>query len=218
MRALCALLLLLATPAAAQSRAELEAQARQGVVPAQCALGRLLMAGSEKKLGLEYCRAGADAGDPTAAVEVGQAYLDGKLMPRNPAAAAGMFGRAADLRHGPGAYRLAELYLAGDGVAKDPEVALRWLRVAADGGEKRAPFRLGELNFAKGIRPATREVVEEPATQSAAWYMLAAELDPDNANRGRAREQLDLILGVAPQLKRRAEQLAQDYRRGLPPA
>jgi len=204
----------------AQARRDLDTLAKHGMVKADCALGRLVMIGQgggrDAKLGLEYCRAGADAGDPAAAVEVAKAYLDGKIVARSPSAAAGFLGRAADLRHGEGAYMLAELYRTGEGVQKDDEVAARWMRVAAEGGDKRAPFRLGEHFYLKGIKPEERKVIDESATQAAAWYMIAAELDPDPGQRSRAKDQLQLIYGVAPQLKRPAEQLSQDYRRRLP--
>jgi TPR repeat protein len=79
----------------------------------------------------------------------------------------------------PGAQiSLASCYSTGDGVAKDPVKAVKWLRKAADQGAARAQCLLG-LAYASG------EGVKLDKTQAAVWLRRAAD-------QGLAEAQFDL--------------------------
>lgn len=82
-------------------------------------------------------------------VALGQYSLDGvpamSLAP-NPAYAADLFRHAASyFGNAEAQYQLAHLYLTGDGVEKDPSLAVNWLATAAKKQHAAAQATLGEL-------------------------------------------------------------------------
>jgi uncharacterized protein len=82
-------------------------------------------------------------------VALGQYYLDGIpsiALPPTPAEAAGLFRHAASYFGDADAqYRLARLYLAGNGVEKNVGLAVNWLATAAKKQHAEAQATLGEL-------------------------------------------------------------------------
>ncbi|SKB08720.1 TPR repeat [Prosthecobacter debontii] len=71
-------------------------------------------------------------------------------------------------------WTLAERYRTGDGVAKDPAAAARWMRRAAEQGHARATPMLGHLYF-------TGEGVEADPVEAMKWMLRAAEWGDANA-------------------------------------
>ncbi|MBS0282315.1 MAG: SEL1-like repeat protein, partial [Proteobacteria bacterium] len=69
------------------------------------------------------------------------AYVQGNGAPKNPAAAARWFARAASQGYVDSAFDLAVLYEQGLGVAQSPREALRWYRIAAASGDRTAAAR-----------------------------------------------------------------------------
>jgi hypothetical protein len=65
-------------------------------------------------------------------------------------------------------YQLGKAYINGDGVAKDPKEAVKWLQHAADQGHAEAQFNLG-VSYANG------EGVNEDAEEAVKWFRKAAE-------------------------------------------
>ena len=63
---------------------------------------------------------------------------------------------------------LADMYLNGSGVGRDPEEAVRWLRRAADQGDAVAQNDLGYL-YSEGI------AVEQDQSEAVRWFRLAAD-------------------------------------------
>ena len=74
----------------------------------------------------------------------------GEKVPRDPARAAAMFGKAAAAGHAVGHFGLAELLMAGDGIARDEELALMHYREAAADGHPGAMYRLATLMLEDG--------------------------------------------------------------------
>lgn len=93
--------------------------------------------------------ASAGEGNATAALLLGQIYLTGEGVEKNPTLARTFFSRAAhggDIR---GAYNFALLLLPPLAVEPDLPEALKWLRLAAEGGLAEAHGTLGRLAEAR---------------------------------------------------------------------
>jgi TPR repeat protein len=87
----------------------------------------------------------------SAFVALGQFYLDGipdTAVKSDPAVAIDLFRHAASYFGDPDAqYYLGRLYLFGNGTAKDSVQAARWLRLAANKGQRSAQALLGGMLF-----------------------------------------------------------------------
>ncbi|MCH6551684.1 MAG: sel1 repeat family protein [Planctomycetes bacterium] len=64
-------------------------------------------------------------------------------------------------------YNLAMAYLSGEGVKRDDQAALSWLRRAADLGDTDAQFNLGLLYL-------SGEIVPKDAEEALSWFRFAA--------------------------------------------
>ncbi|MCC6890111.1 MAG: sel1 repeat family protein [Hyphomicrobiales bacterium] len=145
----------------------LEYAAERGVPGAIWKLGRIYADGDgvsiDRKRAFEYFRnlTKAHAFDPpgtpharfvaNAFVTLGHFYLhgitDADIRP-DPVVAHGMFRHAASYFGDPEAqYQVGRMYLEGTGTPKDPVQASRWLRLAADVGQRNAQALLGSMLF-----------------------------------------------------------------------
>jgi uncharacterized protein len=145
----------------------LEYAAERGVPGAIWKLGRIYADGEgvriDEKRAFEYFRSltKAHAYDPpgtpharfvaNAFVTLGHFYLKGipdtDVRP-DPVVAHGMFRHAASYFGDPDAqYQVGRMYLEGAGTRKDAVQASRWLRLAADGGQRNAQALLGSMLF-----------------------------------------------------------------------
>jgi TPR repeat protein len=109
----------------------------------------------------------AEQGDAVAQYQLGTLYETGQGVPRDDAAAAAWYRRAALSGHAGARYRLARMYLTGRGVSHSPAEAARWLRLAATQGVAAAQFDLATL-FAGGTG------VKRDPVQAHAWFDIAA--------------------------------------------
>ena len=148
-----------------QGVSELQYAADQGVPFAIWKLGRMYADGDgvnkDKGRAFEYFRNLTNAhrdsqGTPQARfvanafVALGQYHLEGipGTVKADAQAAHELFHYAASYFADPEAqYHLGRLYLLGKGSVKDPMLAARWLRLAANKGEHRAQALLGALLF-----------------------------------------------------------------------
>jgi exopolysaccharide production negative regulator len=105
-------------------------------------------------------------------VALGHYYLEGipnTVVKANPGRAREMFSYAASYFGDPDAqYNLARMYLEGNGAAKDPRQAARWLGLAANKGQYQAQALLGHILF-KG------EHVPRQAARGLMWLTLARD-------------------------------------------
>lgn len=145
----------------------LEYAAERGVPGAIWKLGRMYADGDgvsvDEKRAFEYFRSLTKAhgydppGTPharfvaNAFVALGYFYLrgipDSDVKP-DPVVAHGMFRHAASYFGDPEAqYQIGRMYLEGSGTRKDTVQASRWLRLAADGGQRNAQALLGAMLF-----------------------------------------------------------------------
>lgn len=108
-------------------------------------------------------------GDARAQYYLGVMNANGQGGPRDIAAAADWYRRAAKQDHAAAAYNLAGLLMqGGDGLEKNLGEAARWYRVAAEGGLAQAANNLGVL-LQKG------EGVEADPDTAFSWFRRAAE-------------------------------------------
>jgi TPR repeat protein len=108
----------------------------------------------------------------SAFVALGQYYLDGipdTAVKPDAAVAIDLFRHAASYFSDPDAqYHLGRLYLLGTGTAKDGVQAARWLRLAANKGQRSAQAMLGSMLF-KG------QGVARQGPLGLAWLTVAKE-------------------------------------------
>jgi uncharacterized protein len=165
----------------------LEYAAERGVPGAIWKLGRIYADGDgvgiDEKRAFEYFRSltKAHAYDPpgtpharfvaNAFVTLGHFYLKGiadDVRP-DPVVAHGMFRHAASYFGDPEAqYQVGRMYLEGAGTPKDAVQASRWLRLAADMGQRNAQALLGSLLF-KG------QDVSRQAAMGLFWLTVARD-------------------------------------------
>ncbi len=96
---------------------------------------------------------------------------------------------------------LAELYMNGLGVARDPAAAVLWYRRAALAGDPVAQLNLGDL-YGRG------QGVPRDPVEAYAWFSLAA----DQGRRWAARRRDELAGQLAPGQLAEARELIDRYR------
>jgi len=114
-------------------------------------------------------RDAVSAGQPAAQYELAMRLVEGRGLPKDQAAAAHWFERAASLGLAPAQYRLASMYEKGIGVKRDPAAAKRWYVKAAEAGNARAAHNLAAMDAEPGAG-------EPNYTEAAKWFRKAAEL------------------------------------------
>jgi len=166
----------------------LEYAARNGEATAQWKLGRMYAEGDgvvqNDLRAFDYFRTLADSHPnempgtrpavfvAKAFVALGGYYLTGipnSGVKPDPAHAREMFWYAASYFGDPDAqYRLGRMYLDGEGIARDPKQARRWLFTAASKGQYEAQAVLGAMLF-RG------QSVPRDASRGLMWLMLARD-------------------------------------------
>jgi len=171
-----------------QAVTSLEYAAEQGMPGAMWKLGRMYAdgdgVGQDKLRAFEYFRnlTRTHAYEPpdspqsrfvaSAFVALGHFYLEGipdTAVKADPVVALDLFRHAASYFGDPDAqYDLGRLYLFGNGTPKDAVQAARWLRLAANKGQRSAQAFLGSMLF-KG------QGVSRQAAMGLFWLTLAKE-------------------------------------------
>lgn len=98
-------------------------------------------------------------GDLDACHELGASLATGSLAIKSQRRAAHWYARAACKGHPESQYDLGYMHLLGEGVAQDPEVAVRWLRSAANAGYSEAIRVLADVYASGGHGVAADEAV-----------------------------------------------------------
>ncbi len=150
--------------------------ANSGVARAQTNLGACHATGTGVPVNLETARLwlerGAAGGDP-----LGQRNLATLLLQHDPAAALGLYRRAAEAGDAESQDQLSHMLLTGIGTAADPTEARRWAGVAAAQGNLSAAARLGTM---------CHDAVGGPRDPASAvrWWRAAVDAgDGDSAAR-----------------------------------
>ncbi|KXU34476.1 hypothetical protein AXK11_08390 [Cephaloticoccus primus] len=153
----------------------------------------------------------ANAGDPEALFLLGTLYESGQVGGRaDPAKAAELYRRAADLGLPHAQFNLGNMYAAGHGVTADPFESIMWLRRAADAGLPEAQFNLA-VAYEQG------HGVRADLATARRWYEAAAKQDYPEAQYNLAMMYEDGH-GVAQDDRRAAELYLAAARQGYGPA
>lgn len=167
----------------------LEYAASQGHLTAQYKLGRMYAGGegvpTNDLKAFEYFSKIADENADaipgtadgrmvgSAFVALGSYFIDGikgSYVKPNPDRAFDMFNYAASYFGDPdGQYNLARLYMKGQGTARDPRQAARWMKLAAEKGHAPARAAFGEMLLRGG------EGVPRQPVLGLMWLALARE-------------------------------------------
>ena len=117
---------------------------------------------------VELLMKAAEHGNCSAAFTLGQLYLSGTTLLRDPAAAVRWLERAAEGGNQYAQYRLGKLLLRGEDVPKDADEAVRWPKASAEQGNQYAQYALGKLLLLGEDVPEDREAARQ-------WFQQAAE-------------------------------------------
>jgi len=110
----------------------------------------------------------AEAGDREAMFNLGNRYMEGDGVGKDPAEGVRWLRKAAEAGQTGAMFNLGLLYVNGEGVAKDPAEAVRWYKKAADLGDTDAMVSLG-IAYHQG------EGVEKDLNEAFRWVRKAAE-------------------------------------------
>lgn len=117
---------------------------------------------------VELLTKAAEHGNCSAAFTLGQLYLSGTTLPRDPAAAVRWLECAAEGGNQHAQYRLGKLFLQGEDVPKDADGAVRWLTASAEQENQYAQYALGKLLLLGEDVPEDRQAARQ-------WFQQAAE-------------------------------------------
>ncbi len=139
-----------------------EKAAQVGMVPAQCALGELLLSDDldvrNPQSGMEWLECAWQNGSLRAGYRLAKEYLGGENIPKDVERGLKYLVECADAGHSGAQYLLGKLYLTGQEVPEDVEQAEYWLSQAATQGNEYAGLLL--------------ERVEEPKASVAALAVV----------------------------------------------
>lgn len=142
--------------------------ANQGQRYAKLMLGFVLDTQGKHAEAARIYRWAADQGRPAAQYRLGQMYVLGLGVPKDPREAGKLFRRAANQGYPEGQEKLGILLFEGVGVPKDRAAAVKlWLKAAAQ--EKRLSKQLLGRSYYSG------EGVTQNFVEAAKWYRFAAQ-------------------------------------------
>ena len=154
--------------------------ARNGLGPAMPVLGRVLVQRGDARSvaeGLDWLQRAAQAGDATAALQLGKLWFKGAAgLPADADRALPWLKQAADQGQDAAAHYIALILKNGSQQAPaHPEAAARWMRRAAEAGWADSQFLLGQmLLHGQGVKA--------DAAEALAWFERAAEQDHPESN------------------------------------
>ena len=129
-------------------------------------------------------------------------------MPRDYAAAAAWYLKAADKGDAASQVKLGIFYGTGQGVPKDPAAAASWFRKAADQGEAAGQFNLGIL-YVQG------RGVPVDAVQAYKWFSLASlryDASDKESREDAARNRDAVAAKMTPAQIAEAQKLAREWK------
>ena len=116
----------------------------------------------------------AQRGDPNAQFNIGDWYMTGRDVERDPAVAAAWYKAAAQQGHAVAASNLGVLYAEGWGVKQSDADAVEWFRKAANAGDAGGENNLGSMYLAgRGV--------EASDAMGAKWIVAAAQQNSPEA-------------------------------------
>ena len=123
--------------------------ARTGMIPAQCALGELLLSNDldvrSPPTGVEWLERAWEGGSLRAGYRLAKEYLSGDNIPKDVERGLNCLSACAEAGHPGAQYLLGKLYLTGQEVPQDVEQAEYWLSQAAAQGNEYAGLLLERM-------------------------------------------------------------------------
>lgn len=140
-----------------------------GCTDATVHLAMMLMDRSDdgRKEAIALLREACEAGNASAARNLGYCYAIGLGVDKNKELAAKLYIRASEAGNAKAMCNIGVLYLYGNGVDKDPVKAAEWYRRSAEGGCSR-----GMTNYACCLRDGTG--VDRDPELAAEWFARSA--------------------------------------------
>ena len=140
-------------PDSALAAEAFEKAAQAGMVPAQCALGELLLSDDwevrNPQSGMKWLECAWQNGSLRAGYHLAKEYLSGGSVTKDMAQGVEHLSACADAGHPGAQYLLGKLYLTGQEVPQDVEQAEYWLSQAAAQGNEYAGLLLERLDKPK---------------------------------------------------------------------
>ena len=96
-------------------------------------------------LGVDYFRRSADLGYGPAQIALAYYYETGTVLASNPGLAADLYRKAAQQGDPLDGWLAGRIYFLGNGVPRDPDAALKWLKLSADQNNAYGSYYLGRL-------------------------------------------------------------------------
>ena len=160
--------------------------------------------------GVHWLRRSARTGNPYAQLMLGDCYIDGTGVAKDPQQAARWWRKAALGGNPQAQYLIGKACLEGTGTDKDPTCATDWLTKSAEQGNKDAQYLLGKMYKEGYVVPLDNVVAQD-------WLSRAAEQGHSDAINLLAviKDMLDLTTGVYQQS---ADVLIDKARQGDPQA
>ncbi|MEA2889311.1 MAG: eukaryotic-like serine/threonine-protein kinase [Bradyrhizobium sp.] len=128
----------------------------------------------------------AKEGSPDCQFILARLLETGSAGPKDPAAAADWYRKAADAGLAKARYNLGGLYYRGEGVLKDTRVAAEWYSKAASQNHAGAQFNLATLY-------ETGDGVTKSVSEARRWYTEVVEKAADKQLAADAQEALDRL-------------------------
>lgn len=120
----------------------------------------------------------AEAGDPNAAVNLGNLYLRGLGVVENPREAFRWFKQAAEQGHPKGEGKLGMMYYYGLGTIENREEAIHWFKKAAEQGDPESASILGSIH-------SIGEGAKKDPVEAYLWYSIASDRGKPGAQEQR---------------------------------
>lgn len=137
-------------PDSALAAEAFEKEARAGMIPAQCALGELLLSDDldvrDLPAGVEWLERAREGGSLRAGYRLAKECLGGENVAKDVTQGLRCLTECADAGHPGAQYLLGKLYLTGQEVPQDMEQAEYWLAQAATQGNEYASLLLERMD------------------------------------------------------------------------
>jgi TPR repeat protein len=134
---------------------------------------------------LASIRASALKGDADAQFQLGNKYVIGDGVEKDPQLAVRWYMEAAERGHRLAAHNLGRCYLTGEGVAKNPQEAFKWFKIAANQGYVNSMIAVG-LCYGTGVG------VRIDQKESEKWFIKAEEMVTPEAQHALSEAQYAL--------------------------
>jgi TPR repeat protein len=140
-------------------------------------------------LGVDYFRRSADLGYGPAQIALAYYYETGTVLASNPGQAADLYRKAAQQGDPLAGWLAGRIYFLGNGVPRDPDAALKWLKLSADQNNAYGAYYLGRLMADRDVTKAPKlyKIAADQGLPQAQYFYAKALKD----GRGIAQDRMN---------------------------